>query len=557
MKDKKKILILGITLVMLVAAVLVPILIFNKKDEPVQTVTETTTETSFEKPNEPVLLTGLATPSGSCGENADWCYHTEEKELEITGSGTIDDASGWKSFADEVESVKIKSGISDFEIDVFNSLTNADDYYFSESVNKETCERFFKSDYYMNRAGRENGVLYRDGVLVDVDPYVSGVFEVKEGTTAIGPSAFSRTAVTKIVVPDSVTHIGLCAFICCEKLEELVIGSGLKDTLAEYLFVMEGTEINPEMGAYSLKRIIVSPSNQNFCSEDGVLYNKDKTKLLWYPASRDSSEFMIPDSVTEIADFAFTNLITLKKLFIGKNVKSLEKFSMLYCSYDDEYNFETLKLRVNFDIYYEGTKEEWEKISSETFMEGFFDYPTVYYNSKPFDEKSTDFMTAYNRYLKNYNGGKYGEHFRFELVYFNNDDIPELFVSEENAHVGSVKIFTYTNGKVVQIYEGGRYGTLNYIERNSIVVETDLHQGIVYGCVKRIGDDGTEEVLFSHTDNSGAVPEGSDEVYYKIGDENVSKFVYEMEVFRRMPEDTSEFCDGIPMSNENIDKYCK
>ena len=272
-------------------------------------------------------------------------------------------------------------------------------------------------------------------------------------------------------------------------------------------------------------------------------------------------EFTIPESVTTVAGMAFATVPALEKVFIGKNVKTLEKFSMFYCVIEHE-----SKIELNFDIYYEGTKAQWQKLCEEHFYV-FETSINVYYNSKPFsaetttvpttEKKPTNYKEAYNQYLKNYNGGTYGEHFRFELVYFNNDDIPELFVSEENAHFGSVKILTYTNGKVVQIYEGGKYGTLNYIERNSIVVESDLHQGIVTGYVKRIGDDGTAEVLFSHTDNEGAVPEDSSDVYYKIGDENVSKFVYEMEVFIKMPEDTSEFCDGIPMTTENIDKYCR
>ena len=53
---------------------------------------------------------------------------------------------------------------------------------------------------------------------------------------------------------------------------------------------------------------IVAPSNSvNFSSDNGILFNKDKTKIEFYPGGgvRTESSYTIPSSVTEIAPYAF------------------------------------------------------------------------------------------------------------------------------------------------------------------------------------------------------------------------------------------------------------
>lgn len=53
---------------------------------------------------------------------------------------------------------------------------------------------------------------------------------------------------------------------------------------------------------------IVAPSNcENFVSENGILFNKDKTKIVFYPGGsvREETSYTIPSSVTEIAPYTF------------------------------------------------------------------------------------------------------------------------------------------------------------------------------------------------------------------------------------------------------------
>lgn len=75
----------------------------------------------------------------------------------------------------------------------------------------------------------------------------------------------------------------------------------------------DATEFSPrcfKSGSYStsmkLKEIIVpGGSNDYFCSEDGVLYNKGKTKILRYPPAKTDANFMLPSTVTTLEEGVF------------------------------------------------------------------------------------------------------------------------------------------------------------------------------------------------------------------------------------------------------------
>lgn len=74
----------------------------------------------------------------------------------------------------------------------------------------------------------------------------------------------------------------------------------------------------------ALTAINVDPANQWFTSDDGILYNKDKTKLIYYPCKKDASHFTIPSSVTTLGGEAFCHHQTLTSIVIPKTVTTIE-----------------------------------------------------------------------------------------------------------------------------------------------------------------------------------------------------------------------------------------
>ena len=120
---------------------------------------------------------------------------------------------------------------------------------------------------------------------------------IPEGVTSIGDYAFNDCNVlTSVTIPDSVTSIGENAFSACNGLKSLNVGEG----------------------------------NEYYSSIDGVLFDKEATKLIRFPATYKGS-YIIPDSVTTIGDSAFSGCSGLTDVTIPDSVTSIGSGAFSNC----------------------------------------------------------------------------------------------------------------------------------------------------------------------------------------------------------------------------------
>ena len=179
-----------------------------------------------------------------------------------------------------------------------NSVTRIDDRTFSSCTSLTSIEV----------SGNNKNYSSIDGVLFNKDKswlitYPAGKadseYAIPNSVTSIGDSAFENcTSLTSVTIPDSVTSIGSGAFENCT----------------------------------SLKSIEVSENNKNYASIDGVLFNKDKSELVTYPAGKTDSEYVIPNSVTSIGYSAFENCTSLTSVTIPGSVTSIDYSAFENCT---------------------------------------------------------------------------------------------------------------------------------------------------------------------------------------------------------------------------------
>lgn len=80
-----------------------------------------------------------------------------------------------------------------------------------------------------------------------------------------------------------------------------------------------------------LKRIDVNKDNPSYASQDGVLFNKDKSLLICYPSSRMGTNYTVPASVKTLGEFAFDGAYFLQSVKIGKNLTAIKTCAFIDC----------------------------------------------------------------------------------------------------------------------------------------------------------------------------------------------------------------------------------
>lgn len=180
-----------------------------------------------------------------------------------------------------------------------------------------------------------------------------------------------------------VKSIGKSAFKSCNKITSIAIPSSIENIENEAL-----------LGCTMLIKINVDTYNNNYESKDGVLFNKNATKLIQYPMGKIDEKYEIPSSVIKIEDYAFL-CCNWKMKYIVHNDDI--KIYLLGCNsriQDFQITVVTLdisKLETVYDVYKEMEQENYTDESFKIFIDA------LHYAKNVLDKKATATQTEVDK----------------------------------------------------------------------------------------------------------------------------------------------------------------
>ncbi len=160
----------------------------------------------------------------------------------------------------------------------------------------------------------------------------------------LGDHVFQQcTKLDNVVIPGGVKVIPYCAFSCCTSLKSITLSEGIEviswvafnqcTSLENIVFPNSLTAIEADpfistalksitipknvssiaetapmcVSCPSLAEYNVAEENEYYSSENGVLFNKDKSRIIFYPEANYSTYYVLPETVTEMGNCSFYN----------------------------------------------------------------------------------------------------------------------------------------------------------------------------------------------------------------------------------------------------------
>ncbi|MBQ9438867.1 MAG: leucine-rich repeat protein [Lachnospiraceae bacterium] len=350
---------------------------------------------------------------------------SDEYVLTIGGTGAITTTveKPWIDYKDKIVSINITEGITSIEANVFKDYTKLLTLTTPNSLKniKESCFR---------RCTNLNNVLFSEGVeeIGEMAFFVTGIktINIPASVKSIGLTAFHsgnliefnvvsenqnykslggvlfKKDETSLImypggksekvyyVPDKVQTISEEAFWGSDYLEKIIIGDNIEN-IGRNAFTI----------CMKLTDISVSDNNRYFSSEDGVLFDKLKTKIVACPYRKRIETYSVPATVKTIGAYSFSDA-SFSSIAMT-NVEVIEEYAFEDC--DDLRNV-TLPASLKSigeegfdefseitDVYYGGTREQWNSISFGDGVLDAFQNATIHYTEPKTSSFTVRFIT--------------------------------------------------------------------------------------------------------------------------------------------------------------------
>ena len=277
----------------------------------------------------------------------------------------------------QLKNIKLPESLEEIETEAFRGCGNLTSMYipekthrigestFRDCVNMKSLvikndkikigERAFENCATLESVELPDGLTELYGGVFNSCKSIKAI-ELPSKLTIIGENAFSDCiGLEKVVVPESVTKIDDLVFNGCISLDSVVLPEGLRKigksafknckALTNVTIPASVVSISdaPFRGCENMKSIRVEPKNKYYKSEpnkrdgsDYVLFNKNKSAIIAYPASSREVQYDIPDSVTVVSDWAFCDSKKLNRITMPDSVNEIGEGAFCNCTLLDE-----------------------------------------------------------------------------------------------------------------------------------------------------------------------------------------------------------------------------
>lgn len=318
-------------------------------------------------------------------------------------------------FNSVIETITIPNTIMEIGISAFDGCEGLQAVNITE-VPGNTMIRYYSADGVLFDKGSFDSQAAGNASIMCVPMSKVGTFTIPEGITTITAGVFKNRKISTVNIAASVTHIGDKAFENCANLSAVNFVDANKDgaplAIASKAFVgctaiteitlprrlssiqLKRYELKSETasidayvdtditkdsttdcfaGCTSLVKVNVAAGGSSYATEDGVLMDAAKTKILYVPAGRSGSysvpagiqsvedgaflktsieEVELPAWVTEVGECAFYNcdkLVSVSFTSSGGRAITIGKYAFRQCTalaeltFDDGINVQTIQ----------------------------------------------------------------------------------------------------------------------------------------------------------------------------------------------------------------------
>ena len=311
--------------------------------------------------------------SGTCGENLTWTLDSDGL-LTISGTGATEKYSwGQSPFYenDKIRKVVIGDGVTALEGSLFIECPNLTAVVFPDTLTRIASQSFQRTA--LTSVTIPASVTDLDYSAISDSPNISAI-DVAPGNPVfhsvdncvietekkslhigcktsliptdgsvikIGVGAFSVCGCPEnVIIPDCVTELEGAVFFECGDIKTLSIGAGVTGIGKHALYRCSG-----------LTNISVAAENTAYRSEDGVLFDRDKTELILYPTQKTGGAYTIPTGVTRIWDEAFYENPYLTSVVIPDGVTEIGDYAFR-CENLASFNVPDSVIRLGSGVFY-------------------------------------------------------------------------------------------------------------------------------------------------------------------------------------------------------------